>query len=124
DRARDDVAAGVARRGGGVELTAVDELLHDRMVDADLLELAVAQAVCAGVSEVDREPVTLTVDVGDDDAREGRARARAHAGRQRLDAAARLRERRMHLVDREARASGELRELVDDGRARDLTGGV
>src|SRR5690606_8715909 len=124
DRARDDVAAGIARRRSGVELAAVDELLDDRMVDADLLDLPFAQAVRARVTEVDRQPVSIAVDVGDDDAGERGARSRSAPPRQRFDATAGRRECRVHLVDGEARTPGELRELVDHGRARDLAGRV
>ncbi len=60
----DDVALGMFGRLRSRDLPRVDQLLHDRMVDADLAERVIVEAVDAGVSKVGQQPsgVLLVLD--------------------------------------------------------------
>ena len=60
-RAGDDVALGMGRGVVAGDLAGVDQLLHDPVVDADLLELAAGEPVDPGVAEVGQQPLRAAV---------------------------------------------------------------
>ena len=61
ERAGDHVPVGVDGRRLGLDLTGVEQLLDHRVVDADLLERVLVDAVDPRVAEVDQQPLRALV---------------------------------------------------------------
>jgi hypothetical protein len=104
------------------ELALVDEILDDRVVDADLRERAGHPAVHAGVADVEHEPVGTVGVLRNRNARD--RRAACPALERLMDPRGGALEARVHVVGRRGGPAGELRELLDSETARDVAGVV
>ena len=120
DGAGDDIPPRVSRGGIRREQAAVDQLLHHGVVDADLLQLTLAQPVGPRIAEVHRKPVAHPVDLADHHSRQGGAGAGALARGELGHATTGPIHREVQVLDREARLSCVARELLHHGRAGDL----
>src|SRR5690606_21006740 len=120
ERTSDDVAPVFGRGRPDANLARVYELMHDGVIDANLLELTVGEPVRLRVTDIEAQPVAHPIDGGEHDAAECGSCSSSRRDGERLHCLARTAEDVQHVIQIEALAPDEGGELRDHFSARAL----